>query len=261
MSKDPAFPFYAQDFLMGVMHLTMEERGQYITLLAYQWEHNAIPKKRVGFILGLTWDKLSTELKSKFIDNGDFLINDRLEEEREKRFRYKEKQAINGFKGGRPKKNNPNETQTKAKRKPLEDENEYEYEKEKEEEIVVIPPPKKIDFEEVANIFNIQCSELPPVLKMNEARKKAIKARIDEYGAQKVGDAFNIVRQSKFLNGDNDQNWKATFDWIIKPANFLKIIEGNYNNKDGKTDSSTSKGSYKVSDDLARKIADRLQSG
>ena len=37
MSKAPAFQFYAQDFLSGVMDLTMDERGLYITLLARQW--------------------------------------------------------------------------------------------------------------------------------------------------------------------------------------------------------------------------------
>ena len=25
--------------------------------------------------------------------------------------------------------------------------------------------------------------------------------------------------------------WHATFDWIMKPSNFAKIIEGNYANK------------------------------
>jgi len=37
MPKAPAFQFYAQDFLTGVMDLTMDERGLYITLLARQW--------------------------------------------------------------------------------------------------------------------------------------------------------------------------------------------------------------------------------
>ena len=99
MSKDPAFPFYAQDFLTGVMHLTMEERGMYITLLSYQWAHDKIPKKRLGLILGYGWDNISDELKCKFQVNGEFIQNERLEIEREKRRLFKIKQRENGRKG------------------------------------------------------------------------------------------------------------------------------------------------------------------
>lgn len=141
MSKDPAFPFYAQDFLTGVMHLTMDERGIYITLLAYQWAHGQIPIKRVGLILGLSWDSISSELKDKFKGDGDFILNERLELEREKRKNFKEKQRLNGQKGGRPK--NPNKTQTVTQKNPLEDESEKEneivIEEVKEEETNIYP--------------------------------------------------------------------------------------------------------------------------
>lgn len=136
--KDPAFPFYAQDFLTGVMHFSMEERGMYITLLAYQWAHGKIPKKRLGFILGSDWVNAWVAVGEKFIDvDEDFVANLRLEEEREKRARFKEKQVENGKRGGRKPKVNPNESQTQSQTytqiKPLEDENEYEDEKEYEE--------------------------------------------------------------------------------------------------------------------------------
>jgi uncharacterized protein YdaU (DUF1376 family) len=105
MSKDPAFPFYAQDFLTGVMHLTMEERGIYITLLAYEWEHHSIPKKRLKLMTGYEWEELTVDLKNKFKENGGLITNIRLEAEREKRKAFKERQRINGLKGGRPPKN------------------------------------------------------------------------------------------------------------------------------------------------------------
>jgi hypothetical protein len=38
------------------------------------------------------------------------------------------------------------------------------------------------------------------------------------------------VSKSGYLNGKNDKGWKITFDWILKPVNFLKILEGNYDN-------------------------------
>ena len=37
--------------------------------------------------MGLDWEKFSDELKEKFEDRGDYLVNTRLEQEREKRFK------------------------------------------------------------------------------------------------------------------------------------------------------------------------------
>lgn len=114
-NKAPAFQFYAQDFLTGVMDMTMEERGLYITLLARQWslfDENGIPKKRVAFWLGFEWENLPELVKEKFVDKGDYFLNQRLLEHFFKLKSYKEKQSINGLKGGRPK------TQTKPKRNP-----------------------------------------------------------------------------------------------------------------------------------------------
>ena len=129
MNKPPAFQFYAQDFLTGVVYLTNEEIGIYIKMLCKQWTDGKIPKKRLGLLVGYDWVNMSEELKSKFEDCGDYVINTRLELEREKKSNFLKKQSINGKKGGRPKKTtdlkNPDETQ----KKPLEDEIEDEKEK------------------------------------------------------------------------------------------------------------------------------------
>jgi uncharacterized protein YdaU (DUF1376 family) len=127
------------------MYLTNEEKGIYITMLAKQWTDGKIPKKRLGFLVGYEWDNFSDELKLKFTDHGDYILNERLEKEREKRFNFMKKQAENGKKGGRPKESNqkknkeldknknpnkPNPLKTKnpneSQKKPLEDEHEIE---------------------------------------------------------------------------------------------------------------------------------------
>ena len=102
-NNPPAFQFYPQDFITGVMYLTMEERGMYITLLCIQWSKNRIPKERLGLILGKEWENVSDLVKEKFIDKGDYLINKRLFSVSEDRRKFVEKQSINGRKGGRPK--------------------------------------------------------------------------------------------------------------------------------------------------------------
>lgn len=101
-NNPPAFQFYPQDFLTGVMYLTMEERGMYITLLSIQWSKNKIPKKRLGFILGIEWEEVPELVKEKFVDQGDYLINERLFKISEERRIFVEKQVLNGRKGGRP---------------------------------------------------------------------------------------------------------------------------------------------------------------
>lgn len=127
--KAPAFQFYAQDFLTGCTYLTNEEIGMYVKMLCKQWTDGNIPKKRLGFLLGCEWDNLSDELQSKFIDFGDYVLNKRLENEREKKKDFLKKQAENGKKGGRPTKNQQAETpekseeETQQKPKPLKNQN------------------------------------------------------------------------------------------------------------------------------------------
>lgn len=118
-----------------------------------------------------------------------------------------------------------------------------------------------MDFQEVARIFNEVCISLPKISKVSETRKTAIAARAKEHGLEKIGEVFTMVANSAFLNGENTNRWTADFDWILKPANFLKIIEGNYNSngKSGKQQGIGNKG-IQYSDDFKRKITDGFQS-
>lgn len=102
MAKDPAFLFYSSDFLNGVADLTMEERGQFITLLCLQHQKGTLTDKTIRLSLGsVSVDVLSKFLKTK---EGNF-YNERLQEEIEKRIQFTESRRNNGSKGGRPKNN------------------------------------------------------------------------------------------------------------------------------------------------------------
>lgn len=92
--------------------------------------------------------------------------------------------------------------------------------------------PEKIDFVGMMNYFNSTFNgKLQTIKSIDEKRKKAIKARVAQYGKDAVMQVFQNVLHSEFLLGNNDRNWRADFDWIFKPANFTKILEGNYNGK------------------------------
>src|SRR5690606_19847019 len=116
LKEAPSFSLYAEDFLTGVMYLTNEEIGVYIKMLCKQWTDKKIPKKRLGLLVGLEWEKLSDELKSKFEDKGEYVVNTRLEKERERKENYLNKQRQNGKMGGRTKKQPIKKTQSKPKK-------------------------------------------------------------------------------------------------------------------------------------------------
>jgi uncharacterized protein YdaU (DUF1376 family) len=89
MAKDPAFLFYPGDFLTGVQDLTMEERGQYITLLCLQHQKGPLTEKMIRLSCG----NAAADVMAKFRQDpaGNF-YNERLVEEIEKRAAHAEKQ-------------------------------------------------------------------------------------------------------------------------------------------------------------------------
>jgi hypothetical protein len=94
---------------------------------------------------------------------------------------------------------------------------------------IVVPPVfEKINFFE---IYHSSCPNLPKILIQSETRKKMISARISEFGEEKLLQVFKLVGESDFLNGKNEKKWNADLDWILKPANFIKILENKYKNK------------------------------
>jgi len=102
MAKDPAFLFYPSDFLTGVSDLTMEERGQYITLLCLQHQKDILSEKTIRLTVG----SVSVDVLKKFTkdDDGNY-FNERLNIEISKRAVFVDSRRSNGQKGGRPKEN------------------------------------------------------------------------------------------------------------------------------------------------------------
>ncbi|MGH1520575.1 DUF6291 domain-containing protein [Chryseobacterium sp. JK1] len=85
---------------------------------------------------------------------------------------------------------------------------------------------------EIVDYFHEKCKNLPRVQVVSDKRKTSIKTRIKEYGEEKVLKVIEMAGESKFLAGDNYKNWTADFDWVFNSSNFIKIMEGNYKNKD-----------------------------
>ncbi len=69
-------------------------------------------------------------------------------------------------------------------------------------------------------------------LKITEKRKRVINNLLKEYSVEEVLQAMEKIRTSNFLQGNNKTGWQIAFDWFINKSNFLKVLEGNYDDKE-----------------------------
>ncbi|MBR1592016.1 MAG: hypothetical protein IJ666_03280 [Ruminococcus sp.] len=84
---------------------------------------------------------------------------------------------------------------------------------------------------EIVNFFNNICRPYPKVKTVSDSRRKEIKARLNTYGLDKIREVFEKSENSSFMKGNNNRNWTANFDWIVNDSNFVKILDGNYDDK------------------------------
>lgn len=106
-------------------------------------------------------------------------------------------------------------------------------------------PQTKAPDKELMEIYNQNLGgQLPKAQMLTAKRKAAIKQRWfeilgsktpngkDRYTDLQTGLAwwnkfFLKVKTNPHWMGENDRGWKADFDWIINPSNFVKILEYN----------------------------------
>lgn len=92
MAKDPAVLFYTQDFLVGTLMFSYEQKGKYIHLLCLQHQKGKLTDKDMRNVL----DEEDFEIAEKFIKESDGnWYNIRLREEAEKRKKYAESRRNN----------------------------------------------------------------------------------------------------------------------------------------------------------------------
>lgn len=66
------------------------------------------------------------------------------------------------------------------------------------------------------------------LIRSGSTRQRLLQARINEYGFDNVLKAIDNVKSSQYLKG-YVKSFRITFDWFIKPNNFPKVLDGNYN--------------------------------
>jgi hypothetical protein len=98
----------------------------------------------------------------------------------------------------------------------------------------------KCPYEEIVAAYHECSPQLPKVRALSETRKSYLRARWSEdKERQDLGwwrEFFSYVAKSDFLTGrvagkNGAKAWNADFEWIITAGNFIKILEGRYENR------------------------------
>ncbi len=103
---------------------------------------------------------------------------------------------------------------------------------------------------------------IKPVIKISPETKRydMLKARLRTYGIEKVLEAMENIRGNSFLCGVNKRGWAITFDWFVRPNNFVKVLEGNYNRPSSSTVENAEQ-QRDVSSGYSQELLDRLAGG
>lgn len=254
------------DYARDAGHLSMLEHGAYTLLLdRYYTTEQGIPQDQAHRVCRARSREeraaVDTVLAEFFVLADGVWTKGRVEREITKVRSKAEAARTNGRLGGRPKKNREQteekptgfptgsvlETQPKALQSPVTSNHEIQ---EEATPLVDSPPlasPQRpaCPTEEIVSLYHGRCPTLPRVTVLNDARRRAISSRWREVTAdadiRKADDVrtaalewwgwfFGEVQSSDFLAG-RSKDWHATLDWLMKPTNFVKVVDGNFANQ------------------------------
>jgi DNA-binding MarR family transcriptional regulator len=80
---------------------------------------------------------------------------------------------------------------------------------------------------DLKNKWNNEC-HLKSIVAITPKRSPLLNARLKEHGIESFNTLIAIINRTPFLKGDNPRGWVASFDWVIKPDNYAKILEDKY---------------------------------
>lgn len=85
--------------------------------------------------------------------------------------------------------------------------------------------------QQVVDMYHEECPSLPKVRSLSDTRKKHINARLKEHSMDELRLAFQKAEASDWCTGRSG-DWKCNLEWMMKSENnLLKILEGNYDNR------------------------------
>jgi uncharacterized protein YdaU (DUF1376 family) len=248
VSQSPFIPFYTSDFLGGTGGMTAATKGVYITLLCLMYESEGP--------LAQKWDMLSRRCGATLpafknavqdlIDDGKIVILDGgiWSEKCEKHLSQRRDRSISASAAANKRWQKTEQKQGQADANASVPQCKPEPEPEpdiKEEDTIVSSVVSLPDGSaDCLAHFNATAERVgwPQVQKFSKPRRAALSQRIkDVGGVENWCEAIDRAAHSPLLTGQTGNGWKADFDWLAKPANFTKLLEGNYDprNSNGNT--------------------------
>lgn len=99
-----------------------------------------------------------------------------------------------------------------------------------EKEIDIEINNNKYNYEEFQKQYNEICTNLPKIQKLTTKRKTNIRKFLSEFTLEDFITICKKANESDFMQGKNERNWKADFDFLIKVDKATNILEGKYDN-------------------------------
>lgn len=219
-------------------HLSLEEHGAYLQLIMIAWRlpDCALPNDdtRISRMLGITagrWIKLKPTVMGFWTLSNKGWTQGRLSKERafvKKKSEQNSHAAKVKWEKQAAENNQIDECERISERNapppsPPQD-------KEEVEEEAAPPARAKVPafpVDEAVEHWNAVAAQVgwPQVQRMSDSRRQAVRNRLRTDGLEGWRAAIARARTSPYLG--QAPPW-FTFDWIAKPGNFLKVIEGNY---------------------------------
>jgi uncharacterized protein YdaU (DUF1376 family) len=257
MKADIWMPLYIGDYLADTSRLTTEQHGAYLLLLMDYWRSGKLPDDdtvlaQICKMKPDAWSIAKAILKQYFIIENGFWVHKRVESEIAEAIENKQKNHKRAVEAANARWKNatsnatsnanamlkqcpspspspsPSPIPSTSKEKPIYGESK-------------IPP---CPHDEIINLYHNILPELPKVVTWNKTRegylRQVWKQLFIEFECKDKEEGLDFfktqffphIKESKFLMGkvhSKDRSpFQATLEWVLKPNNFVKIIEGKY---------------------------------
>lgn len=191
-----------------------------------------LPDKEAGKLFKSLFPYGREEIKPDFEKNPALamafdILSMAIDRDKEKYVKRCEKNRENGRKGGLVKASNSKQSLPNGKQG-LANLADKDKDKDRDKE-----RDSNINYQQIADMYNEICISFPRLTKLSDSRKKAVRARLNQYAIEDFKRLFTMAEESSFLKGQNNRNWSANFDWLIKDSNMAKVLDGNYTDKKG----------------------------
>lgn len=248
VSKTPFMPLWVSDFLGDTLDLDATDIGAYMLLLMAQWNRDGeslpddVKKLQRVARCGRSWTKVWGNIGRFFTTDENGIYSKRLRLEAQNVAAKRQANAHNGALGGSAKAlktkepDLANATDSLQRNASIpEPEPELDIRKKEDTDVsCAITPPAIDEIAKAVTAYNVAADRAgwPKVQKLSPARRQALRGRLkDAGGIEGWEHALTKAEGSNFLTGQTSKPFLASFDFITKSGNFIKIMEGNYDDK------------------------------